>query len=602
MQTESCICFRGLFLSIFLALFAAVAAVADDMGPVVSAEGRLTGAYQDDLDEAFVFLVLERDGGFTYAFIMTNDTANALKELQPLVGRTIALSGHEITPTIINRAVTKRQISVSSLADIRIASGEDCDPFAVPSLSEAPPSLDELAAPTPRKVAGTIIARWQNKAILRVAAVESIMLEFRDGIDIPAVGESIEAAGTPVTDLYRIHLDEAIWKKSNEAPAKPDKAEDTPLEDIFRHHGVFIMNPRFFGQTLRVKGMLREFVTDENGNKRLLLENNGFTIQIDCSNAPDASMIELGSVVSATGVCVLDSDIWRPSAPFPKNKSLFLVARGPDDIVVLKRPPWWTPAKFIAAASVMGGVIVLILIWNASLRVLVRRRTREAIKAQERKLESELRVAERTRLAADLHDSFSQNLSVIGYHVAALQTSLAGADEASSGRLSTVAKMIKSCLIDLRRCLWDLRNDVLDEPNFAEAIRRTVEPVARDAELHIRFDGRRALLSDATAHALLNVVRELVANAVAHGGAKNVRIVGDIHADGMSLSVRDDGCGFDPEKRPGTGEGHFGIDGIKARLERIGGTLAIESSPGKGTKVAVDISMSRSSRSSQSNT
>jgi len=515
-------------------------------------------------------------------------------ELQPLVGRTIALSGHEITPTIVNRAVTKRQIAVSSLADIRVAAGEDSDPFAVPSLSEAPPSLDELAAPTPRRTAGTVTVKWQSKAILQDAAGESIIVEFRDGIDLPAIGESIEAAGIPVTDLYRIHLDEAVWKKSNAAPAEPDKPVDTPLKKIFRHYGVFIINPQFFGRTLRVTGTLHEFVTDENGGKRLLLENNGFTIQIDCSNAPDASMIEHGSVVSATGVCVLDSDIWRPSAPFPKNKSLFLVARGPDDIVVLKRPSWWTPTKFIAAASVMGGVIVLILIWNASLRVLVRRRTREAIKAEKQKLESEQRVAERTRLAADLHDSFSQNLSVIGYHVAALQSSLSGADGATSGRLSTVAKMIKSCLIDLRRCLWDLRNDVLDEPDFAEAIRRTVEPVARDAELHIRFDGRRALLSDATAHALLNVVRELVANAVAHGGAKNVHVVGEAHANGVGLSVRDDGCGFDPDKRPGTGEGHFGIDGIKARIERIGGTLAIESSPGKGTKVAVNIKSSKS--------
>ena len=594
-----------MFLSIFLALFAAVAAVADDNGPFVTAKGRLVGAYQDDLDEAFVFLVLERDSGFTYACIMTNDTASVLRELQPLVGRTIALSGHENTPIIKNRAITRRQISVSSLANIRIASGEGCDPFAVPSLSEAPPSLYELATPTPRKTAGTVAARWQSKAMLQDAAGESIMVEFRDGIDLPAIGESIEAAGIPVTDLYRIHLDGAVWKKSAAVPTQPGKAVDMPLVTLFRNHGVSIMNPQFFGQTLCVKGTLHEFVTDENGNKRLLLENDGLTIQIDCSNAPDASMIQLGSVVSATGVCVLDSDIWRPSAPFPKNKNLFLVARGPDDIVVLARPPWWTPAKFIAAASVMGGVIVLILIWNASLRVLVRRRTREAIKAQERKLESELRVAERTRLAADLHDSFSQNLSVIGYHVAALQTSLAGADEASSGRLSTVAKMIKSCLTDLRRCLWDLRNDVLDEPDFAEAIRRTVEPVARDAELHIRFDGRRALLSDATAHALLNVVRELVANAVSHGGAKNVRIAGEVHAGGLSLSVRDDGCGFAPDQRPGTGEGHFGIDGIKARLERIGGTLTIESSPGKGTKVAVDISMSRSSRTSrtsQSNT
>jgi signal transduction histidine kinase len=432
-----------------------------------------------------------------------------------------------------------------------------------------------------------VAARWQDKALLRNAAGESTQVEFRDGIDIPAVGESIEAAGSPVTDLYRTHLVEAVWRKSGAAQTQPDQPINMPLKTLFKSHGVFIMNPRFFGRTLSVKGTLREFVTDEGGRKRLLLENGGLTIQIDCSNAPDATMIQFGSVVSATGVCVLDSDIWRPSAPFPKNKSLFLVARGPDDIVVLKRPSWWTPAKFIAAVSVMGGVIVLFLVWNASLRVLVGRRTREAIKAQERKIESELRVAERTRLAADLHDSFSQNLSVIGYHVAALQTSLARADEVASVRLSTVAKMIKSCLMDLRRCLWDLRNDVLDEPNFAEAIQRTVEPVARDAELQIRFDGRRALLSDATAHALLNIVRELVANAVVHGEAKNVRIAGEVHAGGISLSVRDDGRGFDPDNRPGTGEGHFGIDGIKARLERIGGTLTIESSPGNGTKAFV---------------
>jgi len=575
------------FLSFFLALFAAAATAADSIGSFVTAEGRLVGAYQDDVDEAFAFLVLERDGDYTYACIMTNDTTSVLRELQPLVGRTIALSGEETTSTVMNRAVTKRKISVSSLADIRVASGDDSDPFAVPSLDEAPPSLDELAAPSPRKTVGTVAARWQDKALLRNAAGESTQVEFRDGIDIPAVGESIEAAGSPVTDLYRTHLVEAVWRKSGAAQTQPDQPINMPLKTLFKSHGVFIMNPRFFGRTLSVKGTLREFVTDEGGRKRLLLENGGLTIQIDCSNAPDATMIQFGSVVSATGVCVLDSDIWRPSAPFPKNKSLFLVARGPDDIVVLKRPSWWTPAKFIAAVSVMGGVIVLFLVWNASLRVLVGRRTREAIKAQERKIESELRVAERTRLAADLHDSFSQNLSVIGYHVAALQTSLARADEVASVRLSTVAKMIKSCLMDLRRCLWDLRNDVLDEPNFAEAIQRTVEPVARDAELQIRFDGRRALLSDATAHALLNIVRELVANAVVHGEAKNVRIAGEVHAGGISLSVRDDGRGFDPDNRPGTGEGHFGIDGIKARLERIGGTLTIESSPGNGTKAFV---------------
>ena len=210
-----------------------------------------------------------------------------------------------------------------------------------PSIDCAPPSFGELSEPSRRKATGTVTARWQDKVMLRTASGKSLIAEFRDGIDIPAIGESVEAAGVPVTDLYRIHLAESVWRKSSVAPVKPEIPSAVTLECLFKSKssGEFIMNPKFFGHVLTVNGTLREFVTDERGERRLLLENDGFTIQIDCSNAPDASKAEIGSEISATGVCVLDSDFWRPSLPFPKNKNLFLVARHPDDIVVLKRPP-----------------------------------------------------------------------------------------------------------------------------------------------------------------------------------------------------------------------------------------------------------------------
>lgn len=70
--------------------------------------------------------------------------------------------------------------------------------------------------------------------MLRDAAGKSIMVEFRDGIDLPAIGESIEAAGIPVTDLYRIHLDEAVWKKSDAIAAQQGKTVDMPLGTLFR--------------------------------------------------------------------------------------------------------------------------------------------------------------------------------------------------------------------------------------------------------------------------------------------------------------------------------------------------------------------------------
>ena len=578
-----------------LAVFSALAAFADAEMPFVTAEGRLAGAYQDNVDAAFVCLVLERDGKFNYAFIKTNDTASVLKDLQPLVGRHVTVSGREKILHALNRAVTKRQIMIQSLADVRIAPGATTgDPFDAPPIDRNPPLLDELANPTPRRTVGTVTARWQNKVMLQTASGESLIAELRDGTGLPSVGESVEAAGTPVTDLYRIHLAESVWRKSGEAPAKPESPSAATLESLFKSKGdgEFIMNPMFFGRVLTVSGTLREFVTDERGERRLLLENGGLTIQVDCSSAPDASKAETGSQISATGVCVLDSDFWRPSLPFPKNKSLFLVARHPDDIVVLKRPPWWTPAKFLVAASVMAGVIVMILIWNAALRVLVERKSREVVKAQARKLESELRIAERTRLAADLHDSLSQNLTVIGYQVSTAKNTLGGKDPATTECLDTAAKMIRSCRTDLRRCLWDLRSDVLDETDFAEAIRKTVAPVSGSALVTVRFAGPRSAISDSTAHGVLNAVRELVANAVRHGGASSIRIAGEVRTGALNVSVRDDGCGFDLARRPGQTEGHFGLDGIVERIERLGGTFNIESSPGSGTYAVISFSKS----------
>lgn len=570
---------------VHLAIFAAFAAFADAEMPFATAEGRLAGAYQDNVDATFVCLVLERDGNFTYAFIKTNDTASVLKGLQPLVGRHVSVSGREKIPDALNRAVTKRQIMIPSLADVRIADGATGDPFDAPPIDRNPPLLYELADPTPRRTVGTVTARWQDKVMLQTACGESLIAELRDGTDLPAIGESVEAAGIPVTDLYRIHLAESVWRKSNTAPAKPESPAAVTLDDLFKSKGSgeFIMNPKFFGHVLTVNGTLREFVTDERGERRLLLENGGHTIQIDCSNAPDASKAGIGSQISATGVCVLDSDFWSPAMPFPKNKSLSLVARHPGDIVVLKRPPWWTPAKFLVAASVMAGIIVAILLWNAALRVLVERKSREVVKAQARKLETELRIAERTRLAADLHDSLSQNLTVIGYQVSTAKNTLGDKDPATTECLDSTAKMIRSCRTDLRRCLWDLRNDVLDETDFAEAIRKTVAPVAEAASIAVRFAGPRSAISDSTAHGVLNAVRELVANSVRHGRATKIRISGEVRAGALNISVRDDGCGFDLRSRPGQTEGHFGLDGIVERVERLGGTFEIESSPGKGT-------------------
>ena len=101
----------------------------------------------------------------------------------------------------------------------------------------------------------------------------------------------------------------------------------------------------------------------------------------------------------------------------------------------------------------------------------------------------------------------------------------------------------------------------------------------------------RQSLSDDTAHALLRIIRELVSNAVRHGRARRIQIAGCLDGGKIAFSVSDDGCGFDPDRLPGVGEGHFGLQGVRERVASQGGTITVESRPGAGTRVAVTLAV-----------
>ena len=73
-----------------------------------------------------------------------------------------------------------------------------------------------------------------------------------------------------------------------------------------------------------------------------------------------------------------------------------------------------------------------------------------------------------------------------------------------------------------------------------------------------------------------------------HGGARNIRVDGGIEGGAIRFSVGDDGCGFDPSRCPGPAEGHFGLQGIRERVARLGGRITIESDEGKGTRITVE--------------
>ena len=193
------------------------------------------------------------------------------------------------------------------------------------------------------------------------------------------------------------------------------------------------------------------------------------------------------------------------------------------------------------------------------------------------------------RSSANMHDHLAQNLTAIAYQLASADRSRVSAPEASSGHLATAVKMLGSCRTELRRCLWDLKSDALNEPDIAVAIRKSIEPVCADAAVEVVFPVPRSKLSDSTVHAILSISRELAANAVNHGKSDLIRVKGYMSDGILSFTVIDNGSGFDPFSAPDTTDGHFGLDGIRERLRKHNGSMSVESSPGNGCRITINM-------------
>ena len=558
---------------------------------IVALQGIVQDVFPDDIDSHHVCAILG-DGTDTVNIVCSCPRAY-LPGFRALQGCTVIARGLRTTEDINAPRYLGSCLRIDGTNAFRVVSRPNDYPFDAPDLivgNETDPRF--IATLGTRRIQGTVIASWENESFLLLTSDGKVIrVDLVDG-PAPSPQASVEAVGTVETDLCDLSLSRAFWRPGTVPPAATGTAERTSLADLFtntrRRHAT--INVAMHGRALTLEGTVKSVSRDESGSRRLLLADGEHAILVVCGpNAAGDPPPEEGWRVAITGVCVKDSDVWRPTVPIPKIRGLFLVTRSDGDIVVLRKTPWWTPARLAIAIAILLTVLVAIVIWNATLRILVARRSREVIKAQTAKIESELRIGERTRLAADLHDNTVQNLTAIAYRITAAQGAL-GSREPEAGRiLQVAAKMLKSCRTSLRQCLWDLRNDALNEPDFETAIRRTVETVAGDARLSIRFSGRRDLINDTTAHAVLSILRELVSNATVHGEATAVSIAGEAHPGAIRFSVSDNGTGFDPAQRPGQDDGHFGLDGITERLESLGGILDITSSAEKGTYVRITI-------------
>jgi len=242
-------------------------------------------------------------------------------------------------------------------------------------------------------------------------------------------------------------------------------------------------------------------------------------------------------------------------------------------------PHFYQTAWFYLLAATMAGMCVIAVI-----------RFQEK-QARER---YNLRLRERTRIAREMHDTVVQGCVGVSTLIEAAASSARSDPDLMLECLDNARVHLRLTLDEARQALVDLRHDTFEHglPGALSELGRSVS-AEKTVPVRVEVAGPPVKLPESTSRTMLLVAREAIRNAVAHAAPSAVTVTLSFQAEAVRLEVRDDGRGFAPSMGQLAASGHFGILGMRERMEQIWGTLDVSSAPGAGTLVIARLPVTR---------
>lgn len=231
---------------------------------------------------------------------------------------------------------------------------------------------------------------------------------------------------------------------------------------------------------------------------------------------------------------------------------------------------WIASAALLGVAA--GGVLIN---WREQRRADVQLRfmAQQVVRSQEN---------ERRRVSRELHDGINQMLAALKFSLESTLLLMQQAQPKMQETLKSSIQMLIECMQDVRRISHNLRPMLLDNMNLQHAVQQIVREHSErtDISAHLHFS-EIPELSEECATSIFRVIQEALTNITKHAHAKNIHVQLMHEAGGISLKIRDDGCGFDVMKyqSQGSSEG-LGIIGMRERIEMLNGRFMLLSSPG----------------------
>ena len=201
---------------------------------------------------------------------------------------------------------------------------------------------------------------------------------------------------------------------------------------------------------------------------------------------------------------------------------------------------------------------------------------------------------ERKRISRELHDEIAQTLTGITVRLAALKTEATTNTRGLQGKISSTQRMVEKSVDIVHRFARELRPTVLDDLGVIPALHSFMKGFTKRTGIHVHFtactSGRIEQLDTVTRTVLYRVAQEALINVGRHAHATRVDVSIQKHSRAVGLTIQDNGKSFQVERvLHAKGNKHLGLLGMRERVEMVGGSFHVESTPGKGTTICAQL-------------
>lgn len=498
-----------------------------------------------------------------------------------LIDARVRLRGVVFNVHNASRQFVRANIQVADRAMIEVVVPPPPDPYGLPLLRAAEILRFNPAGFSGHRVLvrGIVTGQQAGRTVWLRDDNHGLRVETSQ-IETLAPGDEIEVVGFPDHGGYSPSLGDSIFRRvaSSEAP-KPIPL--TQPSDISRMESDLV-------------SIDAELVEVRHAADAVLFGLNwdGLNVGARLAHRAERSGLpawEVGSRVRVAGICELGQNSFSPQAGLWVANDFQLLLRSPADLTILRPAPWFNPRRaLLALIAVATAMLVALVAVSFFARREIRQRE-DARKLAEAQFSAML--AERNRMARDIHDTIAQELNAVSMQMELARNSArAGELGQVMPHLSNAHQMVRSCLAEVRESIWNMRSHILERTDLVGALREVAAHLGtgHPCTITTAVRGQPRRLAPVIENNLLRIGQEGLSNALKHAQARNIHLDVSFEERTVHLVLEDDGVGLAGDEAPRS-DSRFGLRGMRERVEELQGTLQIGRGAQGGTRVEVTI-------------